>query len=209
MIVYAPPPYGFPATEDEFIAKFFADTSKGTFVEIGAHVGLYYSNTRPLWERGWSGVMIEPDPQSFKALSELYATRERVSLLNVAVTRTDGTARFAQHADPTRTGWHSLDPKWIATWERGKARYVTVNTRSVESLLNNGELPKECDFLTIDTEGSDADIVESLPEWWKPRLIICEMDKAGVRERIDREMERRGYTFQWGSYLNSAFAKPS
>lgn len=207
MIVYAPAPVGFARDENAFLASFFEGKRDGTFVEIGAHVGVHYSNTRPLWERGWSGVMIEPDPQSFAALSKLYETRERVTLLNVAVATQDGTARFAQHSDPDRSGWHSLDPRWVSTWNPGKVQWITVNTRSVPSLLASGELPLECDFLSVDTEGLDADIIESLPNDWKPRVILAEVDKFGCRERIDRAMENRNYTFAWGNYLNSIYTR--
>lgn len=204
MIIYAPAPPNFPADENAFLALFFA-SRPGTFIEIGAHTGLHYSNTRPLWERGWSGVLIEPDPASFAALRSLYDGDPRIRLLNLAVSTSDGTARFAQHTDPTRTGWHSLSPSWIATWEPGAARFINVPTRSLPSLLASGDLPRQCDLLSVDTEGLDADIIESMPDDFRPRCIICEMDKHKVRERIDGCLERRHYRFVWGNYLNSIY----
>ena len=67
-------------------------------------------------------------------------------------------------------------------------------------------LPSHIDFLSIDTEGYDYEIVRSIPESIRPSLIMCEVDKRLVRERLDAEMERRGYEFLWGTYLNSAYA---
>lgn len=208
MILYAPAPTGFPKDEESFIAGFFNQTPCGTFVDIGAHVGIYGSNTRALWKKGWSGVLIEPDPQSFLALEKLYPDRQRLKLLNVAVTREDGTAQFAQHSDPNYTGWHSLDPKWIETWPKGTANYILVKTRSMTSLLKDGTIPRDLDFLSVDTEGYDHLIIESMPQDFRPRLIVVEVDKRLVREKMDAEMEARNYRFCWGNYLNSIYERP-
>ncbi len=73
-------------------------------------------------------------------------------------------------------------------------------------MLADGTIARDLDFLSIDTEGMDAVIVASLPLTFRPRLIMCEVDKHLVREALEREMELRGYRFIWGTYLNSAYA---
>ena len=78
--------------------------------------------------------------------------------------------------------------------------------RFMNDLLEEHAAPARIDYLSVDTEGLDATILESMPDQMRPRLIICEVDKNGVRERIEKEMDRRGYRFLWGTYLNSAYA---
>lgn len=48
-------------TEQDIILKYFG-TFVGRFLDIGAYNGLDISNTRALLERGWSGVLVEPNP---------------------------------------------------------------------------------------------------------------------------------------------------
>lgn len=201
MITYTAAPLGTPETSELFIAHFFEATTSGFFLDIGAFDGVICSNTRRLWDRGWSGLLIEPDPVSFARLVANYPDHSRVKLLNAAVSTKSGLLAFYQHTDPVRAGWHSSNPDWVATWPTGTRRRIVV--RSVQ--FSELELPPVIDLLSIDTEGSDADILESMPESVRPRLIVCEVDKYLVRERVDQEMARRGYGFVWGNYLDSAF----
>lgn len=55
------------------ILEYFGDT-KGVFLDIGAYDGVTYSNTRPLFESGWGGVLVEPNPFAFVDLARNYAS---------------------------------------------------------------------------------------------------------------------------------------
>lgn len=201
-MIYTAAPANAPKTEQEAIAKFFDCTDSGFFLDIGAFDGLCYSNTRALWERGWSGVLVEPDPVSFSKLKSNYANAPRVTLINSAVVPTRGPTAFYRHKDPQRIGWHSTNLDWVDTWPAGTTVFTTVNGITFSDL----PLPPKIDLLSIDAEGSDYDILWSIPDGVRPRLIILEVDKAGIREKVEPEMERRGYSFIWGTYLNSLYA---
>lgn len=204
-MIYAKADSTAPKTEDELILKLFGEKRDGYFVDIGAHDGRSYSNSRPLWERGWSGILVEPDPDTFKILCANYPNQDRLTLINAAICAVDGNAQFAKHRDPQRTGWHSMCKEWIATWGDGAARVISVKAMRFESL----PLPPAIDFLSVDTEGYDYEIIRLIPESIRPRLIICEVDKHLVREHVESEMARRGYEFVWGTYLNSAYVDAS
>ncbi len=49
----------------------------GLCCEFGAWDGIYLSNTRALMERGWRGLMIEPDPSRFADLCKTYPAGSR------------------------------------------------------------------------------------------------------------------------------------
>lgn len=203
MQIYAPAPSIAPQSEDALLSAFFGTQTDGYFVDIGAHDGRSYSNTRPLWERGWSGLLIEPSPRTYAQLLANYPDKSRLTFLNAAICSQDGPVDFYEHTDPERTGWHSLDPRWIATWQPGTAVKTTVKGMRFSSL----HLPPKIDFLSVDTEGMDAVIIESMPSSVRPRLIMCEVDKHLVREKLEQVMEHKGYRFVWGTYLNSAYEK--
>jgi hypothetical protein len=74
--------------EEGIIAEIFKrlHIEKGFFVEFGAYDGLFLSNTRLLWENGWSGVMIEADKERFKQLLQNYNHTDNILFLNEFVT---------------------------------------------------------------------------------------------------------------------------
>lgn len=73
--------------EDGIVEEIFKRLSikTGFFVEFGAYDGITMSNTRCLWEKGWSGVMIEPDKDTFVKLKQNYHNDSRVLCINTWV----------------------------------------------------------------------------------------------------------------------------
>lgn len=62
------------------------DIQLGTCIEFGAHNGIFCSNTRRLIDLGWTGLMIEADPELFKELQENSQDCPNLSVVNKAVT---------------------------------------------------------------------------------------------------------------------------
>lgn len=77
--------------EDGIIEEIFRrlNINNGFFIEFGAYDGMYLSNTRYLWEKGWSGVMIEASPTLFEQLKENYKEAKNVLCLHEFVTPED------------------------------------------------------------------------------------------------------------------------
>src|SRR5262249_23348849 len=77
--------------QDGILAEIFRrlNIAKGTFVEFGAWDGVYLSNCRFLYEKGWRGIFIEPTPKRFADLSKRYRNDPTITCINAAI----GTAR--------------------------------------------------------------------------------------------------------------------
>ena len=71
--------------EEEFILDATAHIERGRFLDIGAYHSKTFSNTRALFERGWSGVMIDCAPRALVSLLEDYGAEERITIVNAAV----------------------------------------------------------------------------------------------------------------------------
>ena len=190
----------YSRTEEEaLIGAFFGDRNTGFFIDIGASDGITASNTRALWERGWTGVFIEPSLDSFLKLAANYHGCERATLLNVAVGTKSALNPFFIH--PEMSEWASLSSDWVATWKTKPIvqHVLTVRLDQVTSLA----VP---DFLSIDTEGLDADIIESLPATYCPELILAEIDKGDAETRIQACLSSRGYKRIWSTIGNAAWS---
>lgn len=182
--------------EQEFILDFFAGKTDGTFLDIGAGDGWNDSNTRALWELGWNGVFVEPNTVAFAQLLQVYGAGDRALLIHAAICQEDGPVLFYEH--PT-TGWSSLEP---CLGDRKDYRAHLVMGLRLQTL----HLPWKIDFLSVDAEGKDAEILGSLPEYMRPRLIMAEADKSGSVMRVCSALIKFGYRQVWFNQVNVAYA---
>lgn len=183
--------------EEEFILDWFQDKTDGFFLDIGAGDGVNDSNTRALWERGWSGMCIEPNWRAFRQLMEVYGPGMRVVRVHAAITTENGPVLFYEHPI---TGWSSLTPH---LGDQKDYRASLVQGLTIDSL----KIPWKVDFISIDTEGWDAAILSTLPPYIRPKLILAEQDKA-VRGEWDvgSILVKWGYHEVWHNEANVAYA---
>ena len=63
--------------EEGFIDSFFKNKNNGFLVDIGAADGITNSNSRFLIEKGWGGILIEPNTKNFNKLQDLYKNNKK------------------------------------------------------------------------------------------------------------------------------------
>lgn len=159
--------------EQRVIVDFFVGRV-GRFLDIGAYNGRTFSNTRRLLELGWDGVLVEPCPSIVSALrNNVREFGARAAVLECAVASKNGRVKFYDDgggAVATTSADHAR--KWHT------ARYIETDVVSVtpDTLLNmTGE---DFDFVKIDTEGTNVEIVQLMP-WHRLagcRLVCVEHD---------------------------------
>ena len=174
------------------------------FVQIGAHDGLHFDPVRPYVERHhWKGVLVEPPPEIFRRLVANYAGEPQLAFENAAIAQQDGTATlYAFRKDGILPDHATM----LASFNRqslvhnghdykGEIEELTVRTLSLESLLAKHGIAR-FDFLQIDTEGFDYEIIrmlESCPI--QPGVIHFEsafMD-AAYQFKCGETLHRMGY----------------
>ncbi len=80
--------------EQALIMEFFGIISKGYFLDIGASDGVSDSNTRALFEQGWTGTLVEPVPEEYWRLEDNYLGSPEIQLVNAAVCDHDGFGKM-------------------------------------------------------------------------------------------------------------------
>jgi FkbM family methyltransferase len=161
--------------EQHFILKSVAGgpTAKlGRFLDIGAWNPTDKSNTRALWELGWSGVMIEPSPGPMRELIKAYGNDKGIRLVSAAVALESWGPVASMHVtdDALSTTEEGEFKKWSGTAHFDGMLIVPVITAQ-----QIGQLFGEFDFISIDTEGTSVDIFEDfLCLGHRPQCICVE-----------------------------------
>lgn len=184
--------------EEPRILEYFQRKPNGYFVDIGAGDGVLDSNTRALYQLGWSGLLIEASRTRFAQLVANYSASHRVALVHACVDRFTGLGDF--YECPKQLNWSTADEAWMK--ECG-GRFI--NSPCLHVRLDALNIAPHPDFLSIDTEGLDASILEAMPDDFKPRLILCEIDKGDAAQRIQQTMTKRGYGPVWKTIGNAAY----
>ena len=78
------------AQEERYLLEAFNGHPGLRFLDIGAFHATQLSNTRALFELGWSGVMIEPSPGPMRSLLAEYGNEKRITLIQAAEVGIEG-----------------------------------------------------------------------------------------------------------------------
>ena len=162
--------------EDVILWRALGDREGGFYVDVGAFHPTYDSVTRALYERGWHGINIEPQPDRLEAFER---ERPEDTNLSVAIGDQDGTATLKLPENP---GWASLLDPLVTGIDTKTVRTLQVPIRRLDTLLP--ELGVEhVDILKIDVEGAEPAVVRGLIE--SPiRPLVCVVE--GVAPGIGR-----------------------
>lgn len=164
--------------QDKYIlTHFFPDKKDGFFIEIGAFDGIKFSNTYFFEKRGWKGICVEPLPFAFEQLKK---NRSCISIYG-CITDHEGIAlfRYVKDTGEMLSGLvEKYDPRHVARIENARVRsdYLEVPCYRLSRVLHDYNI-KKIDFLSIDTEGGELDILKSLTHDELARIdVICVED---------------------------------
>jgi len=184
-----------PNHEMRLVGAFLGDI-KGYFVEVGAKEPRERSQTWFLEQAGWTGVLVEPQPD----LAVQLRAKRKARVFEVACSSPENAGRnLSFHvAGPLS----SLDRHHMAPGAMPE-RVISVPVRTLDSILTEAGTPVGFDFLSIDVEGHEIEVLCGFDiARWKPRLILLEdhvgnLSKhrylLGAGYRIIRRYENNGW----------------
>jgi len=173
--------------------------TKGVFLDIGAHDGITFSNTYFFEkERGWTGICIDPNPDVFQKLIAnrhcicencAIATEEKQLIYRKVnghyfSEMLGGILEFmdAEHIERIN--------KEIATHAECSIEDIPVECKRLDNLLNKYGV-NEIDYLSLDTEGAEYEILQSLDfDKLNIRLISVERNKDS---QVHKLLSSKGY----------------
>jgi FkbM family methyltransferase len=152
----------------------------GVFVEVGAYDGITYSNTKAMEDNlKWSGILIEPSPTNFEKLS-----RNRLNTTNIssAISVVDNNVlEFSGDNCAVAGLTHVLDKCvqdtgrcWIDAWNISSSP-IEVKIDRLSKIFDDNNI-KYVDFLSIDVNGAELEVLETID--WKIPIYIIAIDMS-------------------------------
>lgn len=207
-----------------YAASKHAKNETVTCFQIGANDG---KNNDPVYpfitKYQWKGVLVEPQTDVFEnGLKPTYAGFKNVALENVALASVNGSLPFYRIAFSKArwaTGLSSFDRKSLedhiqsgyverkalaegTQLPHNKSEWIEtvhVPTMTTESLLDKNAIQK-FDFLCIDTEGFDYEILKLIPlKKYSPEVVLFESKNLSDADFINAQklLKDAGYELFW------------
>lgn len=175
--------------QDALALTLFGDS--GYFVEFGAADGFHLSNTYLLENNyNWKGIIAEPNPLYQESLkkrcchidSRVVYKESNKQMGFFCVTDFPELSTLEEYADSDH---------WSA--QRSKNSYTGVTTVSLDDLLDHYDAPQSIEYISIDTEGSEFDILSSFSFSRNVKLFTIEHNYTKNRDKIYELMTSQGY----------------
>ena len=182
------------AMQDLAALKFNNFKNNGYFVEFGAGNGLDISNTYVLEKMfRWQGILAEPAKVFQKDLEQIRSAK----VVNKCVYSSSGDmVQFNETSNPilSSVGKFAGEDR-LADWRFQNTKNIyEVPTISLADLLREGDAPRIIDFLSIDTEGSEYEVIRDFPfDQYSFNFICIQHNFSTNREKIYNLLLSKGY----------------
>lgn len=156
-------------------------SKKGFYIDVGAHHPFRYSNTYKFYLNGWSGINIDAMPGSMRLFN-----KHRPRDINIEIgigLRNEEADFFCFQEKAFNTFSESLANKYLSEGQILSHR-IKVKISPLAEILNKYiNKSKQIDFLNIDVEGHDFDVLKS-NDWgrFKPNYILIEIHRSTLQE---------------------------
>lgn len=185
---------------------------KPSYLDIGANDPFYISNTALFYQNGSRGINIEANPALIENFKK---SRPEDINLNFGIGSKESTLDFYVMNDPTLSSFSREEcEKFISTGIYHITNVLKINVTTIQKILDefsNGVFP---DFLTIDAEGMDFEILRTIDYTRSPPKVICveaaEYSPVGSGERRIELIDflvQKGYYEYANTNLNAIMVK--
>ena len=161
--------------EDLFIQNYFKDRSKGFYIDVGCYHPLDGNNTHLLHTKGWNGINLDINFYSIELFNFL-----RKKDINIHSGISKKKDKLTMYYRKEINMLNTLDKKIAKIHFRNGFKKKNVQVNTLNFFINKyfRKLEK-IDFLNIDAEGGELNVLKSLNfRQYKPQLICIEIHNS-------------------------------
>lgn len=156
---------------DLLLSNIFKGLQKGFYIDIGCNHPVYNNNTFLFYKRGWRGLNIDLDKSSID-LFNIY--RKGDLNIHAALSSSNNTQKVYE--------FHKKSPlntlvKKVANYQKAEVKNIyEINTITLNEIINDKGLQNnKINFLTIDVEGHEVEVLKGLNiDIYRPDVIVVE-----------------------------------
>lgn len=190
--------------EDVMLFRALKHIEHGFYVDIGAFSPSDDSITKAFYERLWSGINVEPNPQR---IEELLKARDRDINLGVAVSDKEGFIKLFVVSD---TGLTTVEQDLARQHQSSGWAHeeIGVPCRTLTGVLDEHvAIGQEIHFLKIDVEGHETAVLRGLDlKKYRPWIILIEatlpLSITTNHSDWEHHVVKCGYLFAYWDGLN-------
>lgn len=157
--------------EDAVINAILRNVKNGVYVDVGAYHPILYSNTYAFYQKGWRGIVIDPNI----AMKVLYRVFRRKDIFVYAGV---GSKYSKQKYYSFSDGAYNTFNERTSDECKKKKQLTFLGVSQVEMIPLSEIVAKyglsRIDFLNIDVEGMDLQVLKSYDWNIRPRVIAIE-----------------------------------
>lgn len=181
----------------------------GFYVDIGAHHPKRFSNTYHLYKQGWKGINIDAMPGSMAIFEKI---RSRDINLEIPISNSGKELVYYKFNEPALNGFS----KTLTESRKNESNAyfvedeVILQTYKLSDVLEK-YVPQntEIDFMTIDVEGLDFEVLQS-NDWdkFRPNILLVEILENSIEDLFTNNvylyLKDHGYNF-FAKTVNTVF----
>jgi len=197
--------------EDLILHRILGEKKGGFYIDVGAHHPKRFSNTFLFYKRGWWGINIEARPGSKKLFDKI---RPRDINVEVPISSEDKILKYYMFNEPALNGFSEE----IAKSRNGLRDYkiikeIDLHTKTLKEVLDSNLIANQhIDFMTVDVEGLDYDVLLS-NDWTKYQPSIILVEDSGFdlhsmeKSKVYNYLIGKGYTLVAKTFNTLFFKK--
>jgi FkbM family methyltransferase len=198
--------------EDLILDHLLEGKVNGFYVDVGAHHPARFSNTYLFYRRGWCGINIDAMPGSMRMFNKV---RPRDINIEYGVAGTSGKLMYHRFNEPALNTFDAAEAEHKNKPPYQMVDVVEVAVERLDALLAR-HLPagQQIDFLSVDVEGKDEDVLRS-NDWqrFRPRFVLAETLRTDMLHLMECPvvslMAKVGYTPVSKAYNTTFFVRQS
>ena len=179
--------------EDLLLERFFENKKNGFYVDIGAHHPQRFSNTYNFYKKGWRGINIDAMPESMSSFNDV---RPMDTNIEIGVSLEKSELTYYMFNEPALNTFSDEEAKK----KDGLRNFKIIAKKKIEtiplSIILKEHLPPyvQIDFMTIDVEGLDLQVLKS-NDWklYRPNMVLVEDLKQYSLTELEKQSEVYNY----------------
>ena len=183
--------------EEKSLNKLLKNRNKGTYLDVGCFHPTKFNNTNMLHRSGWSGINIDLNPLTIDLFN--FIRPRDINVCAALSNKNKKTKLFYHHDLSSQNTLNKNHVKWMEGNFRLKDLTTKIiKTQKLKDILNKFSI-KKIDFINIDIEGNEYEVISSINlNKYKTKVICIEMleynkIQKNNKIKIIKHLKRKGF----------------